>query len=141
MKQTIAILSAAGVLMLSGSYATVRAQAPAGAKSVTQGVYTAEQAARGKMLYTDNCAACHGDDLAGSGPMPPLGEWCCGNSGSVRSWAPVVPGAGTGRVSSGAPGNVAAPGARVGSASSATAATRSAGTLAPPAPTSCITGA
>jgi len=72
MKQTIAILSAAGVLMLSGSYATVRAQAPAGAKSVTQGVYTAEQAARGKMLYTDNCAACHGDDLAGSGPMPPL---------------------------------------------------------------------
>jgi mono/diheme cytochrome c family protein len=72
MKQTIAILSAAGVLMMSGSYVTVRAQAPAGAKSVTQGVYTAEQATRGKMLYTENCAACHGDDLAGSGPMPPL---------------------------------------------------------------------
>ena len=72
MKQTIAILSAAGVLMMSGSYVSVRAQAPAGAKSVTQGVYTAEQATRGKMLYTENCAACHGDDLAGSGPMPPL---------------------------------------------------------------------
>jgi mono/diheme cytochrome c family protein len=81
MKQTIAILSAAGVFLMSGLYmSSVGAQAPAPApaaapattQSVTQGVYTADQAARGKMLYTDNCAACHGDDLAGSGPMPPL---------------------------------------------------------------------
>jgi quinoprotein glucose dehydrogenase len=72
MKQTIAILSAAGMFMMSGLYVSVRAQAPAGATSVTQGVYTADQAKRGQMLYTENCAACHGDDLAGSGPMPPL---------------------------------------------------------------------
>jgi mono/diheme cytochrome c family protein len=35
-------------------------------------VYTAEQATRGEALYKEMCAACHGDNLEGSGPMPPL---------------------------------------------------------------------
>ena len=36
------------------------------------GVYTAEQATKGEALYKEVCAACHGDNLEGSGPMPPL---------------------------------------------------------------------
>ena len=68
MKKSIAILTVTG-FMVSGLYATMGAQA---AKSVKEGVYTADQAKRGEALYKENCAACHGDDLAGSGPMPAL---------------------------------------------------------------------
>ena len=68
MKKSIAILTVSG-FMMSGLYASVGAQAP---QSVKEGVYTADQAKRGEALYKDNCAACHGDDLAGSGPMPAL---------------------------------------------------------------------
>ena len=68
MKKSIAILTVTG-FMVSGLYATIGAQA---AKSVKEGVYTADQAKRGEALYKENCAACHGEDLAGSGPMPAL---------------------------------------------------------------------
>ena len=68
MKKIIAVLTVSG-FMVSGLYATVGAQA---AKSVKEGVYTAEQAKRGETIYKENCAACHGEDLAGSGPMPAL---------------------------------------------------------------------
>jgi len=68
MKKSIAILTVSG-FMMSGLYASVGAQA---GKSVKEGVYTAEQAKRGEALYKENCAACHGEDLAGSGPMPAL---------------------------------------------------------------------
>ena len=50
-------------------YTTAAAQAPAKA---SQGVYTAEQAKRGEPIYKEQCAACHGETLEGSGPMPPL---------------------------------------------------------------------
>ncbi|MSO45752.1 MAG: c-type cytochrome [Acidobacteria bacterium] len=65
-------------------------QATAGAQkptSVLAGVYTADQARRGQAVYTENCAACHGDDLAGSQAYPALtgngfvGGW--GNVGEV----------------------------------------------------------
>jgi mono/diheme cytochrome c family protein len=69
MKKSIFILSFGG-FMLSVLYVTAGAQAPAA--SVNGGVYSAAQATRGEAIYKDNCAACHGDDLAGSGPMPPL---------------------------------------------------------------------
>jgi len=36
------------------------------------GVYTAEQAERGKEAYSLDCAACHLDDLLGDGFAPPL---------------------------------------------------------------------
>ena len=68
MKKSIAILTVTG-FMVSGLYATIGAQA---AKSVKEGVYTADQAKKGEATYKEQCAACHGDNLEGSGPMPPL---------------------------------------------------------------------
>ncbi|MBI4487062.1 MAG: c-type cytochrome, partial [Acidobacteria bacterium] len=39
-------------------------------RSVSDGVYTAEQAQRGQALYKTQCLACHGDKLQGVvGPM------------------------------------------------------------------------
>lgn len=37
------------------------------AASLADGVYTAEQAARGKAVYDDKCSVCHVDDLSGGG--------------------------------------------------------------------------
>ena len=42
------------------------------AQSVWDGVYTAEQAQRGKPLYEQSCAECHGPDLAGGEMSPAL---------------------------------------------------------------------
>lgn len=41
-------------------------------RSVKDGVYTDAQAKRGEKLYGAECAACHGADLAGVTPFPPL---------------------------------------------------------------------
>jgi len=69
MKKSIGFITVA-VFMMSAFYTVIGAQGAT--RSVAQGVYTAEQAKRGEPLYKENCAACHGDDLNGSGPMPPL---------------------------------------------------------------------
>lgn len=61
--------------------AAVGAQAPT---SVLGGVYTADQAKRGQAVYSENCAACHGDDLKGSEAFPAL----TGN-GFVGGWGTV----------------------------------------------------
>ena len=53
----------------AAAYSTVVAQAT---KSVSEGVYTEEQAKKGEVLYKEQCASCHGDNLEGAGPMPPL---------------------------------------------------------------------
>src|SRR4030095_11542835 len=66
MRKTVAILSVCA-FVLSVSYAVLGAQGKASA-----GVYTEEQATRGEALSKEQCAACHGDNLEGSGPMPPL---------------------------------------------------------------------
>ena len=42
------------------------------AKSVVEGVYTAEQAKKGAEVYKEQCAACHGDDLKGNDIIPGL---------------------------------------------------------------------
>jgi mono/diheme cytochrome c family protein len=42
------------------------------AASVWDGVYTTEQAKRGKALYGQECASCHGAALDGTGQAPPL---------------------------------------------------------------------
>jgi mono/diheme cytochrome c family protein len=43
-----------------------------GQRSVRDGVYTDAQATRGEKVYGVECAACHGADLAGMTPFPPL---------------------------------------------------------------------
>jgi mono/diheme cytochrome c family protein len=57
-----------GVFLVSGVYAGVGAQG----KSVNDGIYSDAQAKRGDVLYKEQCATCHGDNLEGSGPMPAL---------------------------------------------------------------------
>lgn len=42
------------------------------ARSVWDGVYTEDQAARGAAAYRQNCGRCHGPDLAGTFEIPPL---------------------------------------------------------------------
>ena len=64
----IAALAAAAVL---GSTAMLAAQQGA-MKSVWSGVYTTAQASRGKELFGNNCAKCHGETLAGMDEIPPL---------------------------------------------------------------------
>ena len=67
MKNTVAVLIVGWFLASLG--VAVAAQAT---RSVNEGVYTADQAKKGEALYKEQCAACHGDNLEGSGPMPPL---------------------------------------------------------------------
>jgi S-disulfanyl-L-cysteine oxidoreductase SoxD len=60
---------------------TVHAQPPT--QSIWDGVYTEEQATRGKALYSENCASCHGGELTGGEMAPPLagGEFMAGWDG------------------------------------------------------------
>jgi mono/diheme cytochrome c family protein len=67
MKNTVAVLIVSG--FLASLAVSVAAQAT---RSVNEGVCTADQAKKGEALYKEQCAACHGDNLEGSGPMPPL---------------------------------------------------------------------
>jgi mono/diheme cytochrome c family protein len=67
MKNTVAALIVGG--FVASLAVTIAAQAT---RSVNDGVYTADQAMRGEALYKEQCSACHGDNLEGSGPMPPL---------------------------------------------------------------------
>ena len=67
-KTAIAIVLAGGVFAAALT-TTVGAQA---ARSANEGVFTADQATKGDAVYKEQCAACHGDNLEGAGPMPPL---------------------------------------------------------------------
>jgi cytochrome c len=57
---------------LGGAIRSARAASPAPTKTIWDGVYTDDQAARGKAQYTTNCSSCHMDDLSGSGQALPL---------------------------------------------------------------------
>ena len=48
------------------------APGPAPAKTTLDGVFTDEEAARGKAQYNTTCSACHMEDLSGSGQALPL---------------------------------------------------------------------
>jgi mono/diheme cytochrome c family protein len=41
-------------------------------RSAREGVYTTQQAARGKTLYGEECAKCHGENLSGGDGSPEL---------------------------------------------------------------------
>lgn len=41
-------------------------------RSVWDGVYSKDQAERGKTVYAANCLRCHGESLEGGGPVRPL---------------------------------------------------------------------
>ena len=69
------------MMVLAGSWARAAQQAslPAAAAtagaakhSVWDGVYTEDQAQRGKELYAAHCLACHGENLEGNGPVKAL---------------------------------------------------------------------
>jgi mono/diheme cytochrome c family protein len=51
---------------------TLRAQAPATAKTTNDGVFTDAQVKRGSDVYQAQCAACHDAQLTGSGTAPAL---------------------------------------------------------------------
>ncbi len=48
------------------------AQAGDAPTSTLQGVFSAEQVAKGKQIYTQNCSTCHGNALRGSPGGPPV---------------------------------------------------------------------
>ena len=64
-----ALMVGASVLAL-GSAVVARAQSAE--QTVWTGIYTAEQADRGKIAYAESCAACHGEGLAGIDVAPAL---------------------------------------------------------------------
>lgn len=70
--------AAAALLLLTAITGFAQREEP---RSVWDGVYTAEQAKRGEKLYVDNCAGCHGPDLAGAGIITPLA-----GAGFVKDW-------------------------------------------------------
>ena len=61
----VAAITAAGIATLSAYAQTDKA-------SVWDGVYTEDQATRGKDAYLRECAACHLEDLLGDGIAPAL---------------------------------------------------------------------
>jgi quinoprotein glucose dehydrogenase len=58
-----------GLAVISIATAVLFAQT---SRSVWDGVYTDEQAKRGKAAYSAQCAMCHGEDLMGSDETPAL---------------------------------------------------------------------
>ena len=54
---------------------------PTQKRTVWQGVYTPEQADRGRAAYLRHCAACHGADLGGGSTGGLIGEWF------IRDWS------------------------------------------------------
>jgi mono/diheme cytochrome c family protein len=63
----IVLIPLATIVLLNS---TVHAQPPTA--SVWDGVYTQAQADRGKALYADQCASCHGSEMTGGEMAPPL---------------------------------------------------------------------
>ena len=64
--RNVALLGIAAVAAIGAA----NAQAPA--RSVWDGIFTPEQAARGEAQYQERCAACHGGALNGTGEAPSL---------------------------------------------------------------------
>jgi mono/diheme cytochrome c family protein len=66
----VSVLLGGAALMLGAAWGVcAAAQSPS---SVLDGVYTADQAARGQKLYTESCALCHGAPPTGTSMAPGL---------------------------------------------------------------------
>jgi mono/diheme cytochrome c family protein len=57
---------------LTLAFAIAATMAAQQSRTVWDGIYTDEQAARGETLYADQCAKCHGDTLGGQESAPAL---------------------------------------------------------------------
>jgi mono/diheme cytochrome c family protein len=68
MKFKLAVVALVGIAVAGGAFRAVSAQE----KTQWDGVYTADQAKRGEMVFGDSCAVCHGADLGGSDLAPAL---------------------------------------------------------------------
>ena len=66
-----ALRGATAAVMLAGSVVAAHAQP---SRTVADGVYSDEQAARGQQVYQDQCAICHGEPLEGSVGPPLAGD-------------------------------------------------------------------
>lgn len=65
------IVAVAGLIAaLSSSAALAETVYTEGPKNIFENVYSAEQSQRGKKVYSDNCASCHGS-RGGGGPAAP----------------------------------------------------------------------
>jgi mono/diheme cytochrome c family protein len=58
--------------MIKASLLFLACSSAAFAASLADGLYTAEQAARGKKIYTEQCTDCHDTDLKGIDDAKPL---------------------------------------------------------------------
>ena len=67
----LAMLACAATVLASAAGSRA-GQQPDRARSVLDGIYTQEQAARGRSAYMENCARCHRDDLRGNPEAMPL---------------------------------------------------------------------
>jgi mono/diheme cytochrome c family protein len=67
----IFLVGLTAVSILAGGVVVLQAQG-AGPRSSWSGVFTSAQVDRGHQLFTDNCAKCHGANLAGDEMAPQL---------------------------------------------------------------------
>lgn len=70
--RTSSIVATACAAALAAAFGPTAHAQPS--RSVTEGVYAAEQAARGGQVYRNQCASCHGDALEGSVGPPLAGD-------------------------------------------------------------------
>ena len=59
-------------MTIAPSHSSAQEASTADARSVWDGVYTADQAKHGEASYKTGCASCHGETLKGSGESPAL---------------------------------------------------------------------
>jgi len=65
------VAAAIAGLAAIGAFYSLRAQSET-SRSVWDGVYTEQQANRGRALYGQECSGCHGDSLTGADEAPAL---------------------------------------------------------------------
>jgi quinoprotein glucose dehydrogenase len=69
MKFTLGVITLVSAAALGAMRPALHAQ---NTKTVWDGVYTQEQAKRGRGQFNDQCASCHGPDMNGGEMAPPL---------------------------------------------------------------------